>query len=157
MRAALSVWSDMAHVQTTQTGLTVITHVHGRVYRNQPGRKREQSTASRTAPKAVQRRRICLLSARDARWLEEYAISQPCFGPDCRHAHHTRKEVERMVKAGILRWVAGSQNVATFPEDLRWVSKRSAGFSTMQLVDVGKLPDRKHLARMTEMAEKTAV
>ncbi|MGA7885282.1 MAG: hypothetical protein WCA44_06020 [Acidobacteriaceae bacterium] len=138
----------MAHISTVQTGFRVETHVHGRVYRQQPSRKREQTTSARIQRKAVQRRRVCLLSARDARWLEEYAIPQPCSGPGCNHAHHTRKEIERMVKAGQLRWVGDSQNVASWPEDTRWISRRSQGFATMQLVDVGKLPDRKHLAQM---------
>ena len=140
--------NELAHIQSVQTGLTVITHIQGRVYRQQ--RKREHSTASRIQPKAVQRRRVCLLSARDARWLEEYGVNQPCFGPGCTHAHHTRKEIERMVKAGTLRWVGDNSNVATYPEDRRWISRRSQGFATMQLVDVSRMPDRKHLAKITQ-------
>ena len=143
----------MAHLQQVQTGLRVITHFQGRVYRQQPGQRREHSTVARIRKAAVQRRRVCLLSARDSRWLEEYGVAQPCFGPGCTHAHHTRKEIERMVKAGMLRWVGDSRNVATWPEDTRWISRRSQGYATMQLVDVGQLPDRKHLARLTAQVE----
>ena len=146
----------MAHIQNVQTGLTVVTHLHGRVYRQQPGRKREHTTASRTQANAIQHRRICLLSARDARWLEEYAISQPCFGGGCGHSHHTRREVERMVKAGILRWVGAGMNVATYPEDYRWISRRSGGFAAMQLVDMRRMPDRKHLARIMQNPQNEA-
>jgi hypothetical protein len=140
----------MAHLQTVQTGFRVVTVVRGRVYRQQPSQRRQSSIATRIQPRSIQHRRICLLSARDARWLEEYGTAQPCFGPGCNHAHHTRKEIERMVKAGILRWVGEGQNVATYPEDRRWISRRSAGFAAMQLVDMRTMPDRKHLARMTE-------
>jgi hypothetical protein len=142
----------LAHVQQIQTGLKVITHVHGRVYRQQPGQSRIQTTAARIQPKAVQRRRVCLLSSRDARWLTEYQIAQPCFGPGCCHAHHTRREIERLVAAGILVWVGAGQNVATWPDDYRWISRRSGGFSVLQLVDMRRMPDRKHLAKITQNA-----
>ncbi len=132
----------MAHIEQHQRGFTVVSHVQGRIYRQKP----EQSTAARTQRTAVQRRKVCLLSARDARWLEEYGTAQPCFGAGCTHAHHTRKEIERMVAKGMLRWVGGSTNVATWPEDTRWISRRSNGFASMQLVDVGQLPNRRHLA-----------
>ena len=123
----------MAQLQTTQTGFRVITRVQGRVCR------REQSTAARVGKKAVERRRVCLLSARDARLLEEYGVSQPCFGLGCHHKHYTRSQVEHMVKDGMLRWVGRSQNVAAWPEDRRWISKRSQGFAAMQLVDVSQM------------------
>lgn len=127
----------MAHVETVTTGFRVITHVRGRVYRHD-GQKRkqpEQSLNSRIRGAAKQRRRVCLLSTRDAGWLEEYAISQPCFGPGCTHAHHTRKEIERMVKLGMLRWVgdAKAQNVAAFVDPRHWKGVRGS----MQLVPLG--------------------
>ena len=128
----------IAHIETVTTGLRVITHVHGRVYRQQPGQKRkqpEQSLNARIRGAAKQRRRVCLLSTRDANWLEEYGISQPCFGPQCLHGHHTRKEIERMVKLGMLRWVgdAKAQNVAAYVDPRHWKGVKG----TMQLVPLG--------------------
>jgi hypothetical protein len=140
----------MAEIQTVQTGFRVETHIRGRIYR--PGVQRVQTVRARSQTRAMARRRICLLSARDARWLEEFAVSQPCTGPGCHHSHHTRREVERMVAAGILRWVGKSQNVACWPEDLRWMSRRSQGYAAMQLVDLGAMPDQRHLARISKAA-----
>ena len=123
----------MAHVQQVQTGFRVETHVQGRVYRQQPGRQREHSTAARVQKRAIQRRRICLLSSRDARWLEEYAVNQPCFGPGCTHAHHTRKQIEQMVASGQLRWIGESRNVAAWTDPREWRGVRGS----MQLVPLG--------------------
>ena len=128
----------MAHLESIQTGNRVITHVQGRVYRDQVGQrsgrhKREQSLASRTVTRAKQRRRVCLLSVRDASWLEEYGISQPCFGQGCTHAHHTRKAIEQAVKDGQLRWVGESKNVAAWTDPREWRGVRGS----MQLVPLG--------------------
>jgi hypothetical protein len=118
----------------------VVTHVQGRVYRQQAGqRKPEQSLKSRTGVKAKQRRRVCLLSARDARWLEDHGISQPCFGSQCQHAHHTRARIADLVKRGELRWVGESQNVACWPEARVWKGVPSGGpmgAKVMQLVSI---------------------
>lgn len=135
---ALSVWRDMAHVEVVQTGFRVVTHVKGRVYRQQPSAQRkqpEQSLNSRIRGAAKQRRRVCLLSTRDANWLEEYGISQPCFGPGCTHAHHTRREIERMVAKGMLRWVgdARAQNVAAYVDPRHWKGVKGS----MQWVPLG--------------------
>ena len=124
----------MAHLESIQTGNRVITHVAGRVYRQQPGRKRpEQSLSQRTRHAAKQRRRVCLLSVRDANWLEEYGVSQPCFGQGCTHAHHTRKAIEQAVKDGQLRWVGESKNVAAWTDPREWRGVRGS----MQLVPLG--------------------
>lgn len=128
----------IAHIETVTTGLRVITHVHGRVYRQQPGQKRkqpEQSLGSRIRTAAKQRRRVCLLSVRDANWLEEYGISQPCFGPQCQHGHHTRKEIERMVTVGMLRWVdEKTKNVAAYVDPREWKGVKGS----MQWVPLGQ-------------------
>ena len=124
----------MAHVESIQTGNRVITHVAGRVYRQQPGRKRpEQSLSQRTRHAAKQRRRVCLLSVRDANCLEEYGVSHPCFGPGCKHAHHTRKAIEQAVKDGQLRWVGDSKNVAAWTDPREWKGVRGS----MQWVSLG--------------------
>ena len=134
----LLLWGCIiAHVETVTTGFRVITHVHGRVYRQQPSQKRkqpEQSLNSRIRHAAKQRRRVCLLSTRDANWLEEYGISQPCFGPECKHGHHTRKEIERMVKLGMLRWVdEKAKNVAAYVDPRAWKGVKGS----MQWVPLG--------------------
>ena len=124
----------IAHVETIQTGNRVVTHVAGRVYRQQPGRKRpEQSLSQRTRHAAKQRRRVCLLSVKDACLLEEYGVSQPCFGPGCTHAHHTRKQIEQMVASGQLRWIGESRNVAAWTDPREWRGVRGS----MQLVPLG--------------------
>jgi len=128
----------LAHVETIQTGNRVTTYVKGRVYRQRPSRQQrrpEQSLNSRMRHAAKQRRRVCLLSVRDAIWLEEYSISQPCFGPGCTHAHHTRKQVEQMVAAGQLRWVGDgrTKNVAAWTDPREWRGVRGS----MQLVPLG--------------------
>ena len=127
----------MAHIETIQTGNRVVTYVQGRVYRQQPSRQKrpEQSLASRLRHAAKQRRRVCLLSVRDASWLEDYGISQPCFGLGCTHAHHTRQQIEQMVASGQLRWVGDghSKNVAAWTDPREWRGVRG----TMQLVPLG--------------------
>jgi hypothetical protein len=130
----------IAHIETIQTGFHVVTHVQGRVYRQQAGqRKPEQSLKARTGAKAKQRRRVCLLSARDARWLEDHGVSQPCFGSSCTHAHHTRARIEVLVKSGELRWIGESKNVAAWPEARVWKGVPSGGPmgpKVMQLVSI---------------------
>jgi hypothetical protein len=128
----------MAHLETIQTGNRVVTHVQGRVYRDQVGQRsgrhqREHSLASRTVGKAKQRRRVCLLSVRDAGWLEQYGVSQPCFGSGCTHSHYTRRQIEQAVKTGALRWVGTSQNVAAWTDPREWKGVRGS----MQWVPLG--------------------
>jgi hypothetical protein len=132
----------LAHIETVQTGFRVVTHVRGRVYRNQPGRKigPEQTLKAKIKPNAVQRRRVCLLSAHDALLLESDGVSQPCHGPACRHGHHTRAKIESLVARGELRWIGEGQNVAAWPESKRWKGVPSGGPmgpKVMQLVVCG--------------------
>ena len=136
----------VAHLETIRTGLTVTTFVRGRVYRQQQGQRREQrprpaqSLQARMSLKAKQRRRVCLLSARDARWLEEYGVGQPCHGPGCTHAHHTRARINALVASGDLRWIGDSENVAAWPDARIWKGVPSGGPmgpKVMQLVPVG--------------------
>ncbi len=136
----------MAHLETIRTGLTVTTFVRGRVYRQQQGQRREQrprpaqSLQARMSLKAKQRRRVCLLSARDARWLEEYGVGQPCHGPGCTHAHHTRARINALVASGDLRWIGHSENVAAWPDARVWKGVPSGGPMgppVLQLVPVG--------------------
>jgi len=139
---ALSVWRHMAHIETIQTGFRTVTHVQGRVYRQQVGqsqRKPEQSLSARTNLQAKQRRRVCLLSARDARWLEDHGVSQPCFGSACQHAHHTRARIAELVAKGELRWIGASKNVAAWHEHRVWKGVPSGGpmgAKVMQLVSI---------------------
>ncbi|MGA2890331.1 MAG: hypothetical protein ABSE51_19985 [Terracidiphilus sp.] len=132
--------------------MTVTTHVRGRVYRDQQGRasgrhRHEQSLKSRIGKTAKQKRRVCLLSARDANWLEEYGTNQPCFGDQCHHAHHTRKQVEQMVHAGQLRWLdPKTKNVACWVDPRAWKGVRGS----MQWVPIGvgmSQLERRELAR----------
>jgi hypothetical protein len=131
----------MAHLETVHTGMRVITHVKGRVYRHEQGRasaaRPHQSLKDRARISAAKRRRVCLLNAREAEWLEDYAISQPCFGPHCHHQHFTRSMIEPLVKAGDLRWVGDSMNVAAWHDPRQLVTRRSMGMSTVQLRAVG--------------------
>jgi len=134
----------MAHIETVQTGFRVETHIRGRVYRNEPGKGSQgpnqrpaQTLQSRMRPAAKQRRRVCLLSARDARWLRDHGISQPCFGPGCTHSHHTRARIEMLVKSGDLEWIGESKNVACWPDPREYKGARSGPVKTMQLVPVG--------------------
>lgn len=76
---------------------------------------------------------MCLLSVRDAGWLEEHGVNQPCYGPGCTHAHHTRRQIEEMVKKGQLRWVGENHNVAAWTDPREWRGVRG----TMQLVPLG--------------------
>lgn len=121
----------MAHIETVQTGLRVITHVRGRVYRHEAGVKNQP--APKLKPQAHRRRRVCLLDAKGAEWLETYGITQPCFGELCNHQHFTRARIDVLVESGSLRWVGGSENVATW-DDARYLAITPSGpVSTVQL------------------------
>lgn len=128
----------MAHLETVQTGTRVITYVQGRVYRHQGGVRKPQTLGVRIQPAARQRRRVCLLSANDAYFLESYSISQPCHGDGCRHSHFTRDRIEFLVHRGDLRWVGKNQNVAAWVNGREWRAKMSQGMNVMQLVECGR-------------------
>lgn len=81
----------MAHIEAQQTNGSVTTFVRGRVYRP-TWKKPTQTLSDRTRAAAKQRRRVCLLSAYQAKQLENWNQSQPCYGEGCRHAHFTRDE-----------------------------------------------------------------
>ncbi len=125
----------VAHVTMIQTGRRAITHVAGRVHCDQVGQRRQQNGArkpeqglrARMLHAARQRLRVCLLSARDARWMEDYGIVQPCVGPGCHHSHHTRVQIEALVQSGSLRWVGGAENVAMWAEARTWKGVPSGG------------------------------
>lgn len=127
----------MAHIETVSTGFHVITHVKGRVYRDQGSmRKRpEQSLNARIRHAAKQRRRVCLLSTEAAYALEQFHVSQPCSGDGCNHAHHTRDRINALVKSGDLRWVGAGENVAAWVDGRVWKGVPSEGYQTMQLVE----------------------
>lgn len=128
----------MAHLETVQTGLRVVTYVRGRVVRSQDrGTRPVQGVHDRLRSAAKRRRRICLLSARDAELLEMFGVAQPCSGQGCRHSHHTREEMERMVAQGDVRWVGRTENVVAWRDARQLAVRRSAGVSTVQLVEVG--------------------
>ena len=151
----------MAHLETIRTGFRVETRVRGRVYRSggDVGRRRV-----RVERKTVQRRLVCLLSSKAAWLLEEFSISQPCHGPECNHAHHTRAKIQALVQAGELRWVGKGQNVAAWAVGVKaekgatvggdsggireWRGMKSQGYSTMQLVEPSDPRlDRRHVER----------
>ena len=131
----------MAHLETIQTGFRVVTHVRGRVYRDQAGRKKpEQTLASRIRTHAKQRRRVCLLSAFAAEQLEQWGANHPCYGSLCNHAHHTRARIVMLVKSGDLRWVGAGENVAAWIDHREWKGVPSGGPrgpKVMQLVSGG--------------------
>jgi hypothetical protein len=125
----------IAHIESVSTGFHVITHVRGRVYRDQGRPKKpEQTLQSRIKHAAKKRRRICLLSSRAAEALEQFHVSQPCFGNGCQHAHHTRARIALLIKSGDLRWVGNGENVAAWVDGRTWKGVPSQGYQTMQLV-----------------------
>lgn len=123
----------MAHIEVVQTGARVSTHVRGRVYRNDF--KLKHTLVTRTSLQAKQRRRICVLSHVAALGLENWQISQPCFGPTCYHSHFTRDEVGEMVAAGDLRWVGNGQNVAAYRAPRFLAIRKSGPVACVQLVE----------------------
>jgi hypothetical protein len=128
----------MAHIETVQTGMRVITHVRGRIYRSQQMGPRAPKVRTILSTTKKLRRTVCLLSAKEAEWLQDFGISQPCFGPQCNHKHMTRSEVEKMVKAGDVRWIGESQNVAGWYDPKHLVVRRSMGMiGCVQLRAVG--------------------
>lgn len=116
----------MAHIEVTTTGFKVITHVRGRVYRNQGSEKvrPSQTVKDRIKPHAVKRRTVCVLSEQAATELQERNINQPCHGPGCTHAHATRNRIRRLIESGDLRWVGG-ENVAAWVADPNWRGVKS--------------------------------
>ncbi|MGA8730299.1 MAG: hypothetical protein WB608_16210 [Terracidiphilus sp.] len=127
----------MAHLETVQTGFTVVTHVRGREYRNRPGEPKHPQNLLRRMNKTKQRRIVCVLSARGAEQLEAWGINQPCHGPLCSHGHHTRARITMLIESGELRWVGKGENVAAWVADLNWKGVPSGGTSVrvMQLVN----------------------
>lgn len=87
--------------------------------------------------KPKKRRHVCVLNWTAAEQLEGYGVSQPCFGPACQHAHHTRARIEMLVKAGELRWIGLGQNVAAWVTDKTWkgVPSGPERVKVMQLVN----------------------
>lgn len=127
----------MAHIEHVQTGFRVVTHVKGRVYRHESGRRKVRTVAQRLQPGVKKRRHVCVLNWTAAEQLEGYGVSQPCFGPACQHAHHTRARIEMLVKAGELRWIGLGQNVAAWVTDKTWKAVPSGPerVKVMQLVN----------------------
>ena len=126
----------MAHIESVSTGNHVITFVRGRIYRDQGSQKKkpEQTLQSRIRHAAKQRRRVCLLSTEAAYALEQFHVSQACFGATCQHAHHTRSRIVALVKSGDLRWVGAGENVAAWVDGRIWKGAPSQGYQVMQLV-----------------------
>ena len=129
----------LAHLEQTTTGFKVITHVRGRVYRKDRGHftKPSQSLKARVSLGAVKRRTVCVLSALAADQLESWGINQPCHGPTCTHAHHTRARIRMFIESGELRWVGNGENVAAWTADLTWkgVPSGPERVKVMQLVN----------------------
>lgn len=124
----------MAHVEIRQTNSSVVTFVRGRVYRNDP-KPTTHTLHNRTQVKAVRRRRICVLSHFAGKQLENWYVSQPCHGPKCHHSHHTREEVEKMVRDGELRWVGQGENVAAWRRPRYLAVRQSGPVTCVQLVE----------------------
>lgn len=112
----------------------MVTFVRGRQYR--PTWKRATDALARIKTTA-KKKRICLLSAHSAKMLENWNVSQPCFGEACTHAHFTRDEVGKMVAEGDLRWVGQGENVAAWREARELRTVISAGMPVVQWVPVG--------------------
>lgn len=117
----------MAKIEHVQTGLRVETRIRGRVF----------APRSKKAKAPRERRMVCVLNRHDGRMLEHWDTSQPCFGPQCRHSHQTREEVQRLVADGILRYMPGSNNnVASYSFGRTWKGVPSGleRMKVMQLV-----------------------
>ena len=112
----------------------MVTFVRGRQYR--PTWKKP-NLINLARGQAKQRRRICLLSQHAAKMLENWGVSQPCFGEACTHAHFTRDEITKMVAEGDLRWVGIGENVAAWREARELRTVISAGMPVVQWVPVG--------------------
>lgn len=112
----------------------MVTMVRGRAYRNQPKRR----IIARINPQPKLARMVCLLSAWEAEALERFGIAQPCFGAGCRHHHHSREDISQMVIEGVLRWVAGSRNVAAWKEARHLAIRPSGPVTCLQLVPIGR-------------------
>ena len=107
----------MAQIQVTQTGDRIETRIRGRVFRYAP-----------VAPRSKERRRVCVLSSWAGAMLERWGVEQPCHGPKCTHGHQSRDEVAKLVRDGILAFVAGSEgNVATYTYGRTWKGIASGG------------------------------
>jgi hypothetical protein len=124
----------LAHFETIQTGNRVETHIRGRVFRYAP----KQPKGLQRPPASKELRRVCVLDGHHGAMLERWGVDQPCHGPRCTHRHHTRAEVEKLVRDGILKYVAGSQrNVAVYVYGRIWKGVPSGGpqgAKVMQLV-----------------------
>lgn len=128
----------MAHLEIRTTNGRVITHVKGRVFRFQNGNQPQRDTLARRSQDATkERRRVCLLTVQAAAQLEQWHISQPCFGRGCKHTHHTRASIEAMEKRGEVRWIGAGKNVATFARVKVWKPAKSEGMTVLQMVDAG--------------------
>lgn len=126
----------MAHLETHISNGRVITHVKGRVFRFQNGNQRD-TLAQRSQAQTKERRRVCLLTVHAAAQLEQWHISQPCFGKGCKHTHHTRESIEAMAQRGEVRWIGAGKNVATFVRVKVWKPAKSEGMTVLQMVDEG--------------------
>ena len=116
----------MAHFQRVQTGKRIDTRIQGRRFR--PGHQQ---------PASKERRRICVLSAHNARMLECWGQDQPCQGPKCTHIHQSRDAVTALVRDGVMRWVGHERNVAAYTFGRTWKGVPSGGpmgCKVMQLV-----------------------
>jgi hypothetical protein len=128
----------MAHIEQVHTGFKVVTHVRGRVYRDQ-GSERvrpSQTLKDRIKPLAVKRRTVCVLSAQSAAQLQEFNINQPCHGPECTHAHHTRNRIRRLIESGDLRWVGNGENVAAWVSDPNWRGVKSGEGGRVKVMQI---------------------
>ena len=129
---------QMAHFETVKTGDKIETRIRGRSFRFAP--QRAKAKGLERPPASRERRRVCVLDSHNGRMLECWGVDQPCFGPRCTHRHHTRDEVDKLVKDGILKYVAGSQrNVAVYTYARTWKGMPSGpggklAFKCMQLV-----------------------
>lgn len=82
-----------------------------RRYRTQLPRPKSHSVMGRAQGRPS--RRVCILHVDGAAAFEDLQIDQSCSGPDCRHFHLDRTEVERLVAGGEMRWLSGA-NAAAF-------------------------------------------
>lgn len=118
----------MAHLTVTETSGRIETHIRGRVFR----KSHKKSTAGRQSSK--EKRRICVMNARDGAGLEHWNQNQACFGPTCQHSHYTRDAVVSLIATGTMRWIGDGKNVAAFTQTRVFIPKSSGGMACMQLV-----------------------
>lgn len=112
----------------------VVTHGKGRTREAEtPRAARKHTLISRGLPGVRKRRRVCIVSADQARILEHWGVDSEC-GAAGGHAHLSRTRAEMLQRDGALRFLGPSGNVATWAEARYLAVVPSGPVTTVQLV-----------------------